>query len=96
MANAIMTVPPPMMTAEVVGPKSYGVIYGVMNIFLTLGCAIGMPLSGYIYDSQGSYTMAWNLYAVLALVGMVVALLTLARGKARLAVQPLHGPSTTA
>lgn len=85
MANAIMTVPPPMMTAEVVGSKSYGVIYGVMNIFFTLGCAIGMPLSGYIYDSQGSYTLAWNLYAVLALVGMVIALLALARGRARLA-----------
>ena len=85
LANAIMTVPPPLMTAEIVGPKSYGVIYGVMNIFFTLGSGIGMPLSGMIYDSTGSYLPAWSLYSVLALVGMGVALMALSRGRAALA-----------
>ena len=84
LANAIMTVPPPLMTAEIVGPKSYGVIYGVMNIFFTLGSGIGMPLSGYIYDSTGSYSAAWSLYLVLAFAGMGLALLALSKGRARL------------
>jgi len=55
-----------------------------MFFFLNLGSAVGIPLSGYIYDSQGSYLMAWGLYAGLALVCIPTALLAIAKGKSAL------------
>lgn len=80
-ANAIMTIPAPLLTVELFGQKHYGVIYGVMSIFFTIGSGIGMPLSGAIFDARGSYLPAFTLYIVLALVTMGIALLALSRGK---------------
>ncbi len=80
-ANAIMTIPAPLLTVELFGQKNYGVIYGVMSIFFTLGSGVGMPLSGAIFDAQGSYLPAFGLYIVLALVTMLIALLALNRGQ---------------
>ncbi len=87
-ANAIMTIPAPLLTAELFGQKNYGVIYGVMSIFYTLGSAIGMPLSGTIFDKTGSYLPAFYLYVGLALVTMLIALLTLNLGGKALASHP--------
>lgn len=80
-ANAIMTIPAPLLTVELFGQKHYGVIYGVMSIFFTIGSGIGMPLSGAIFDARGSYLPAFTLYIVLALGTMGIALLALNRGK---------------
>ena len=87
-ANAIMTIPAPLLTAELFGQKNYGVIYGVMSIFYTLGSAIGMPLSGTIFDKTGSYLPAFYLYVGLALVTMLIALLSLNLGGKALASHP--------
>lgn len=76
LGNALTTVPSAFLTAEIFGKKNYGVIYGLMNVFITLGMAAGPPLSGAIYDSGGSYTNAWILYmgvAVLAALSTIGA-----------------------
>jgi MFS family permease len=80
-ANAIQTVVPPLMTADGLGLKHYALIYGVMNIFSTLGAGIGMPLSGYIYDATGSYGYAFVLYIVLTGLAMVLGILAMRRAK---------------
>lgn len=67
-SGALTTVMPPLLTADILGQKHFAVVYGVMNIPFTLGCAFGMPLSGLIYDLSGSYTLAWHLYTCMALV----------------------------
>lgn len=87
-ANAIMTIPAPLLTAELFGQKNYGVIYGVMSICYTLGSGIGMPLSGSIFDKTGSYLPAFYLYIGLALFAMLVALLALNVGGKALAAHP--------
>jgi MFS family permease len=87
-ANAIMTIPAPLLTAELFGQKNYGVIYGVMSICYTLGSGIGMPLSGSIFDSMGSYLPAFYLYIGLAIFTMIVALLALNIGGKALAAHP--------
>jgi MFS family permease len=87
-ANAIMTIPAPLLTAELFGQKNYGVIYGVMSICYTLGSGIGMPLSGSIFDKTGSYLPAFYLYIGLALFTMAVALLALNIGGKTLAAHP--------
>ncbi len=80
-ANAIQTVVPPLMTADGLGLKHYALIYGVMNIFSTLGAGIGMPLSGYIYDATGSYGYAFVLYIVLTALAMVFGILAMRRAR---------------
>lgn len=65
---AVRTVLPPLMTARVLGQKHFAVIYGFLNIFTTLGTAVGVPLSGFIYDATKSYYLAFALYILLCLI----------------------------
>jgi MFS family permease len=80
-ANAIQTVMPPLMTADGLGLKHYALIYGVMNIFSTMGAGLGMPLSGYIYDATGSYGYAFVLYIALTAAAMILGILAMRRAK---------------
>jgi MFS family permease len=76
LAAAVNTVLSPLITAKLFGQKDFGVKYGVVNIFITLGAGIGMPLSAAIYDAKHSYMPAWYLYivfAVLAAIGVLFA-----------------------
>lgn len=80
-ANAIQTVVPPLMTADGLGLKHYALIYGVMNIFSTLGAGLGMPISGYIYDATGSYGYAFVLYIVLTALALVLGIMAMKRAR---------------
>lgn len=55
----------PTLTAECLGLKSFGAIFGVLTLLNTLGVAVGAVLSGVIYDSAGTYVPAFMLYLVL-------------------------------
>ncbi|MBN1380382.1 MAG: MFS transporter [Deltaproteobacteria bacterium] len=76
---AVRTVLPPLMTAEVLGQKHFAVIYGFLNIFTTLGTAIGVPLSGFIYDATKSYYLAFALYILLCAITAVAGFIVLMR-----------------
>ncbi len=76
---AVRTVLPPLMTARVLGQKHFGVIYGFLNIFTTLGTAVGVPLSGFIYDWTKSYHMAFALYVIMCLIAAAAGLSVLTR-----------------
>jgi len=84
LAFPILAMVPALLTAGIFGQKDYGVIYGVITLFLNLGGSLGMPLSGFIFDNQGSYFLAWVLYAGLALACIPAAFLAIAKGKAAL------------
>ena len=75
-AAAIMTIPAALWTAAIMGKKDFAIIYSVMNVFLTLGVALGSPISGFILDAQGSYLPALKLWAVVLAVSMILALLS--------------------
>ena len=64
--NALLTVMPPLMTAECAGLKHFASIYGIMAIFQTLGAGLGMPLSGYLFDWRGDYYLSFWLYILMA------------------------------
>jgi MFS family permease len=68
------------MTAKVLGQKHFAVIYGFLNIFTTLGTAVGVPLSGFIYDATKSYYMAFALYIVLCIITAAAGVAVLAQG----------------
>lgn len=76
-----MTMPIALWTAEILGKKDFPIIYSIMNICLTLGVACGAPLTGYIFDTQGSYLPAWTLYLVIYVISMVLALIAYSRRK---------------
>ena len=73
------TVLPPLMTARVLGQKHFAVIYGFLNIFTTLGTAVGVPLSGFIYDATKSYHLAFALYIGLCLITAAAGVAVLTR-----------------
>jgi MFS family permease len=76
---AVRTVLPPLMTARVLGQKHFGVIYGFLNIFTTLGTAVGVPLSGFIYDWTKSYYLAFALYIGLCLIAAAAGIVVMTR-----------------
>lgn len=78
---AVRTVLPPLMTARVLGQKHFAVIYGFLNIFTTLGTAVGVPLSGFIYDWTKSYYMAFALYIVLCIIAALAGVAVMAKTK---------------
>lgn len=73
-----MTLPIALWTADILGKKDFAVIYSVMNVFSTLGVAVGAPLTGYIFDISGSYLPAWYLYLALCALSFIMALLAFA------------------
>jgi len=85
--NVIQTVVPPLMAAHCFGLKQYGLIYGIISIFMTIGSGIGTPLSGYIRDNTGSYHGAFYLYMGLLATGLIIALLALKQAEKRIEIE---------
>jgi MFS family permease len=57
--------------AELFGLKSHGLIFGVFDIGVMSGAAMGPLLTGYIFDVTGSYQIAFLLCAVVGLIGII-------------------------
>jgi len=77
--NVIQTVIPPLVTAECFGLLHYGVIYGIVSVFMTIGAGIGTPLSGFIRDKTGSYHGAYFLYIGLLIFSLILGVAALKR-----------------
>jgi len=71
LGNAIGTVTPPLITAQVFGKEQYSRAYGVANSFSQVGLSLGSLAVASVYDAAGSYRPAWFL--LLALTGVTLA-----------------------
>lgn len=60
--------------AEFFGMTAHGTIFGVILFFGTVGGALGPLLAGYIFDTTGSYDLAFALLATLAFIGVLLVL----------------------
>ncbi|MHA2069154.1 MAG: MFS transporter, partial [Candidatus Thorarchaeota archaeon] len=60
------------LAAELFGLKSHGLIYGVFSICFRLGASVGTFLAGYIFDTTGSYQIAFLVSAIVAIVGLTL------------------------
>jgi MFS family permease len=58
----------PMVAAESFGLRRYGSIIGALQIFQSIGAAIGPILMGLIFDVTKSYLLAPEIYTVLCLI----------------------------
>jgi MFS family permease len=65
----------PALTAECLGLRSFGAVFGILTLLNTAGVAIGAYLSGVIYDSVGSYIPAFALYVVLSALAALCGML---------------------
>jgi MFS family permease len=64
----------PLVVAESLGVKRYGSLMGLVGFPFTLGLAIGPLAAGAIYDLTASYARAFELCAVISIVGVVASL----------------------
>lgn len=58
----------PALTAERLGLKQFGAVFGILTLFTTGGAALGAVLTGFIYDAAGSYIPALLLFVALTAV----------------------------
>jgi MFS family permease len=61
----------PAMLREYFGRARLGTIFGLASGVGAIGLAVGAPLAGWIYDSLGSYQVAWFAFTGVVVVGMV-------------------------
>jgi MFS family permease len=58
----------PALTAERLGLKHFGAVFGILTLFTTAGAALGAVLTGFIYDAADSYMPAFLLFTALTAV----------------------------
>lgn len=77
----------PLLTAEAMGLKRFGSIGGIAGVFGTIGSAAGPVMAGFIFDISGSYVPAFEIFAVMCVLGVAATLAcrTLASEQSRLA-----------
>ncbi len=71
LGNAIGTVTPPLITAEVFGKENYSKAYGIVNSFTQVGLSLGSLAVASVYDATGTYRFAWIMLLVLTAVTLV-------------------------
>ncbi|HVA83333.1 MAG TPA: MFS transporter [Candidatus Binataceae bacterium] len=74
----------PMVQVETLGLRRYGSIAGLLAITFTLGAMLGPPMVGRLADVTGTYTVSFEVCAVVGLVGALAAFLCVAPARARL------------
>jgi len=60
--------------AEYFGLRAHGVTFGFVLFSGTIGGALGPLLAGRVFDSTGSYMLAFNILTALAIFGLILAL----------------------
>ncbi|HLE02477.1 MAG TPA: MFS transporter, partial [Dehalococcoidia bacterium] len=55
----------PALTAEYFGTKAFGAIQGVLMAIFTFGSMLGPILGGWMFDTRGSYRLAFLIFAIL-------------------------------
>jgi MFS family permease len=68
----------PLLTAETLGLKRFGTLFGWLGFALTFGLFIGPQLVGWITDVTGNYTAGYELCGLICVVGGVASFLCVA------------------
>jgi len=70
----------PLLTvvpSELFGIRSLGVILGALILYSHIGSAAGAPLSGYIFDTTGSYRLALIILVVFSAMATILSMVLL-------------------
>ncbi len=79
MATPVSTVYPSYVTGHLFGSLDYGPIYGIQAVFLSLGMAFAMPITGTAFEKTGSLVPVWYFFIIIALILLVLLLFILGR-----------------
>ena len=74
---------PASMAARIFGSRYMGATIGALAVGGAFGGFVGPTMAGYIFDTTGSYVIAFNLSAGIAIVGVVLGLLVRERPQQR-------------
>ncbi len=72
-----------LVTAELFGLSSLGIVFGSLMFFGTIGGALGPPLAGSIFDVTGGYNLALLICVIIGALAIIFSLILL---KARVGV----------
>lgn len=72
--GAVATVAVPLVVAFLFGDKDFSLYLGTINVVLGIGNPLGTILCGIIYDTTGSYSIAWIGYAICAVLSVLLQL----------------------
>jgi len=85
----------PLVTAEHLGLKRFGTLYGWLGFALTFGLFVGPQLVGWMTDVTGTYTAGYELCGLIFLLGSVAAFLCAAPRPAALPITAQARPQTS-
>ena len=60
------------LVAELFGLRSHGLIFGVFGISVGVGSAIGPLLTGYLFDMNKTYQVAFLVCAAISFSGIIL------------------------
>ncbi|MBV9083642.1 MAG: hypothetical protein JOZ62_13260 [Acidobacteriaceae bacterium] len=63
----------PLLVAESLGIRRYGVLSGLTGLAQTFGAMVGPIVAGRIFDRTGSYTVAFDLCIAVMLVAAAIS-----------------------
>ena len=66
-----------VITSELFGLSSLGMILGGLTLFITIGEALGAPLAGSIFDITGSYSLAFLISVIISALAIILSLMLL-------------------
>lgn len=68
MTMCISSIWPSFGVSKIFSDDNYSVIFGIANMFMTIGASIGPFLSGLIADTSYGYKAAWLIYLVITVI----------------------------
>lgn len=83
LGSSTNTLTPPLVVTASMGRKHFGDIYGLIVPAFVIGVAVGIPVSGLIYDKSGSYNVALGSIIVFSAVAFICAVAAGYLGKKR-------------
>ena len=63
------------LVAVLFGTRSQGMLLSIVICSGTLSGSVGSVVAGYIFDTTGSYQLAFTILLVLAIIGLVLTML---------------------
>jgi len=85
----------PLVTAETLGLKRFGTLFGWLGFALTFGLFVGPMLVGWMTDRTGSYTAGFELCGFICLIGGVASFLCSVPRPAAASIMAEARPSTS-